>query len=442
MAVLLSHHDRARLFELDACGPAIRKLRPRLAVLLPEVERRFVARYRRVPGFDGFVERMPQVVEMESKHLHLLFEGSLGPDYMGSVDRLVGFYSADGFGARAHLSILNLLLLGFEQEFVTVNPFRIRSNRADLFLVTRLVSFDTGCLSAADSKASLVAEKERRQSIETAIQTFGARVEHVARTLKAAAATCTASSQDMRARIETSTERSAQSAQTMGSISTNVTATSGTMETLSRSSATIEAEARRGQEIAEAAQAAITLSERSLEDLAGIVGRIDELVQSIANIARQTNLLALNATIEAARAGEAGRGFSIVANEVKSLATETAKATQNISAWIEQTQNQKERVIAFAQTAARKITDVTSVTTSICNAVVNQDASASAMRINLGRTSESMNELVAAVGSIEEAIASISTHSFELLDASSGLSASAKDLDQCMSAFFECVRSA
>jgi len=84
-----------------------------------------------------------------------------------------------------------------------------------------------------------------------------------------------------------------------------------------------------------------TLATRDAAGTVGLVGRLTEnagkirdVVQLIEAIARQTNLLALNATIEAARAGAHGRGFAIVASEVKALATQTADATAQISSRI------------------------------------------------------------------------------------------------------------
>ena len=73
---------------------------------------------------------------------------------------------------------------------------------------------------------------------------------------------------------------------------------------------------------------------RSVLSLAEGSQKIGEVVDLISDIASQTNLLALNATIEAARAGDAGKGFAAVASEVKSLATQTAKATEEIAAQI------------------------------------------------------------------------------------------------------------
>ena len=71
-----------------------------------------------------------------------------------------------------------------------------------------------------------------------------------------------------------------------------------------------------------------------MRTLSAAAQKIGEVVRLINNIAGQTNLLALNATIEAARAGEAGKGFAVVASEVKNLATQTARATEDISAQV------------------------------------------------------------------------------------------------------------
>ena len=76
-------------------------------------------------------------------------------------------------------------------------------------------------------------------------------------------------------------------------------------------------------------------------DLEQEIAKVGKVAQQIDAIAKQTNLLALNATIEAARAGEAGKGFAVVAGEVKNLSGQTASATAEVAAVL---QNLKNRI--------------------------------------------------------------------------------------------------
>ncbi|MET1416686.1 PAS domain-containing protein [Roseibium sp. HPY-6] len=103
------------------------------------------------------------------------------------------------------------------------------------------------------------------------------------------------------------------------------------------------------------------------------VERIGEVLQLIDGIAEQTNLLALNATIEAARAGEAGKGFAVVASEVKQLASQSAQATQEIAGQINEIQAEASKAVI----AIKDITEVTTfaqeIASGISDAVAQQD---------------------------------------------------------------------
>jgi methyl-accepting chemotaxis protein len=149
--------------------------------------------------------------------------------------------------------------------------------------------------------------------------------------------------------------------------------------------------ARVTQEIREVSDASFKAMDEAgatnvtVQQLADAAGRIGDIVGTIRDIAEQTNLLALNATIEAARAGEAGRGFSVVAGEVKALARQTARATTDIEAQVFTIQTEMTKAMTAIDGIAATVAQLGGITVSVAGAMdeqtnVTREIAASAMR--------------------------------------------------------------
>ncbi|WP_433383887.1 methyl-accepting chemotaxis protein [Actinoplanes sp. CA-142083] len=127
---------------------------------------------------------------------------------------------------------------------------------------------------------------------------------------------------------------------------------------------------------------------------------IGEVVKLITSIAEQTNLLALNATIEAARAGEAGKGFAVVASEVKDLAQETAKATEDIGARVQAIQQDTTAAITAIDRITNIIGQVNEHSTTIAAAVEQQTATTAEMGRNIVEAATGSEEIAEGVSGV------------------------------------------
>ena len=145
-------------------------------------------------------------------------------------------------------------------------------------------------------------------------------------------------------------------------------------EELTASINSIAQQVTRSAEIATKAAEEARRTNAVVEGLAAGTQKIGEVVTLIQNIASQTNLLALNATIEAARAGEHGRGFAVVASEVKALANQTAKATEEISAQMQDIQTATGEAVSAIQAIGGTIAEIDEISNEIAAAVDQQGA--------------------------------------------------------------------
>jgi methyl-accepting chemotaxis protein len=143
--------------------------------------------------------------------------------------------------------------------------------------------------------------------------------------------------------------------------------------------------------------------------LSAHVGAIESILGLIRDIAGQTNLLALNATIEAARAGDAGRGFAVVAQEVKSLASQTARATDDITAKITAIQQATRQTLDANGSIRETVVEVQSSAHRIKRAMEVQAQTVTMITAAVDETAlaaDSMSSTIATIRTETEAVAS------------------------------------
>jgi methyl-accepting chemotaxis protein len=158
---------------------------------------------------------------------------------------------------------------------------------------------------------------------------------------------------------------------------------------------------RAGDQAAQAVQVSQALSAH--------VEAIESILGLIRDIAGQTNLLALNATIEAARAGDAGRGFAIVAQEVKSLANQTARATDDIHAKITAIQQATRQTVDANDSIQRTVEEVQTSADRIRGAMEMQAQTVTMITAAVDETAlaaDSMSSTIAAIRADTENVAS------------------------------------
>ncbi|MFC5359164.1 methyl-accepting chemotaxis protein [Azospirillum himalayense] len=131
----------------------------------------------------------------------------------------------------------------------------------------------------------------------------------------------------------------------------------------------------------------------TVEELVEAAKRIGMVVKMISDIANQTNLLALNATIEAARAGENGKGFTVVASEVKALATQAAKATEQITSQIAQVQGATDSAARAITLIGGTIRKLNGISATIASATEEQSAVVRDISAHMQRTADAITTI-------------------------------------------------
>jgi methyl-accepting chemotaxis protein len=300
-----------------------------------------------------------------------------------------------------------------------------------------------------DAQLATERESEQHQAKEKLGQQLEALNQRFQATAGLLVATLLSAAVDLKANAETMTQASCDTGkraiavkEASGQAFKNVGDVAKATEELSASIAEIDRRFEQSVAISQTAVAEARRTDVAVAALVADANKVGEVVELIKHIAEQTNLLALNATIEAARAGTAGRGFSVVANEVKALASQTAKATEEIGARVSQIQMTIRNSVADLRGIVSTIGHMQSIAVEIAAAVQQQTTVTHDIARNAQLVATSTREVTQTVAAIEEASDRTGNVAGQVLDAASALSRHADKLATEVTEFFTGVRAA
>jgi len=281
-------------------------------------------------------------------------------------------------------------------------------------------------LRAEQESLKAQAEAERHQAMLALADRFEGSVKGVVEGMGQAVGANDGAARDMASIAENARSDATSVAGAAEQVNANIQTVASATEELSASISEISGQVQHSTRIAQDAVDKAEQTNDCINGLSEAASRIGEAVKLISAIASQTNLLALNATIEAARAGEAGKGFAVVAGEVKTLATQTAKATSEITDQILAVQSATHDAVDAIRTITQTIGSMSEVASTIAAAVEEQSAATKEISRNVNQAasgahdvSEFINRLVGVTREVGDNAAQVS-HSSELLSDQTG----------------------
>jgi methyl-accepting chemotaxis protein len=297
---------------------------------------------------------------------------------------------------------------------------------------------------------SLIDEREREQAVKeqrtqrvTELCAAHERsITGLLRALNSAATDMRSTSQTMFAIVQETGDQAMAAANASNEASTNVQTAAAATEELSASTAQINMRALHSAQIANKAADETDRASTVVQELHSTASEIGEVVRMIEDIASQTNLLALNATIEAARAGEAGRGFGVVAGEVKHLAGQTAKATADIAARVAAIQSATEQAVQAIQGVRGTIGEMREISNFVATTMESQSIATNEIAANTGLVASATAQVTANAESVSSSMESTGSAANQVVEAAIDLNRQAESLRAEVSGFLDNIRAA
>jgi methyl-accepting chemotaxis protein len=313
-------------------------------------------------------------------------------------------------------------------------------------LARSLLVFKDGAIVArrlaAEQEAERQAKERRAQHIEELTRGFDGKVTGLVGGLASAATEMERTATSMSAAAEEASRQAVTVASASEQAAVGIRTVAGASEELTASIDEIGRRVTRSADIASNAASGARETDAAVQALAARAKKIGEVVDLIHGIAGQTNLLALNATIEAARAGEAGKGFAIVAAEVKSLATQTAKATEEIESQVGEIQQATLHAVSRIQGIGGTVEEMNQISAAIAGAVEEQHAATQEISRNIQEAARGTQEISSNITHVKQVAVDAGAAAHQVLGAAGQLAHDSEALAAEVREFLTAVRAA